>query len=93
MPDMLAAFSQPKPTTVTIATSIGAVVVTYDRHAFHGEIIDHVYSTPIVQRLSRVLLAWDMTLNGEPMQPPSLEDTAHWDAAAQAARSEDADTP
>lgn len=81
MPIDLETIQRPKPTTITVETDDGEVKVTYDRNAMTDDLTAQLYSMLVRTRLSRVLLGWDVTMNGVPWQPPDLNNIYHWEQA------------
>lgn len=85
MPE-LETIKRPLPTKVTAQTEAGPVETHYDRNAVTGAIQNAIYSMPIRERLSRLLVGWDVTMNGECWQPESLENIGHWQGVIRAQR-------
>lgn len=61
---------EPKPAEAMIVYEGDELHITYDRAAFTVELVEGVYSAPIRQRLTQVLLGWDLLKDGRPWQPP-----------------------
>lgn len=77
----------PKPMEITVVWEGQDLHVTYDRAAFTIEMTEGVYGMPIRERMSRVLLGWDLLKAGQPWQPPAKDDPI-WEATIQAARAQ-----
>lgn len=84
MPD-LSTIRAPRPATVKVVWGDEVINVTYNRGAFSIALVENVYRMAIRDRVKQVLLAWDITSNGEPWQPQPIEHPA-WDAVVYARR-------
>jgi hypothetical protein len=69
----------PKPAQTTIDWDGEELHITYDRAAFTVELAERVYSMPIRQRLTQVLLGWDLFMDGKPWQPEDRDDPLWYD--------------
>jgi len=82
----------PKPMDITVVWEGQDLHVTYDRAAFTIEMTENIYSMPIRERMSRVLLGWDLLKAGQPWQPLPKDDPSWYAIDAEPASWEERET-
>lgn len=74
MPLSLEKIRTPKPAETVIIWEDEELHITYDRNAFTADMYERIYTTPIRERLTQVLLYWDLLKDGQPWVPNGRDD-------------------